>query len=280
MSEKSDSIPLFESRFFKYRKTDVHYLRFGTGDKHLIAFHGFADKADLFKVLEPSLRDTYTVYAVDLPFHGKTEWPDKAFGWDEVVEMVNYLKSIEEFERFSLMGFSMGGRIALSIASEYVQVMDELFLIAASGIKYYSATEYMPTWMIRSFKGLVNNPMSYFQLLKMLQKLKLLGDKRHRLIRRLTDTKTRRRRVYFLWLSIRHFDVNVEGIKKLLNRNDVKVHLIWGKKDRIVPIDSAYYFQKKLESCELHVLSGGHLIVNERLNDLLRKILHNDASLY
>ncbi len=57
----------------------IHTYRFGAGPELLIAIHGFSDRARMFTVLEPALAGKYTVVAIDLPFHGQTEWQKNTF---------------------------------------------------------------------------------------------------------------------------------------------------------------------------------------------------------
>ena len=57
-----------------YRNTAIHYLSMGSGKQILIALHGYGDNAALYKVLLPSLGNRYTIYAIDLPYHGRTRW--------------------------------------------------------------------------------------------------------------------------------------------------------------------------------------------------------------
>jgi len=78
-----------ESIYIDHPKGKVHALRFGKGPGLLIALHGFGDRARMFAVLAEALSAEYTTIAIDLPFHGQTEWREKTFTKADLLEIVS-----------------------------------------------------------------------------------------------------------------------------------------------------------------------------------------------
>src|SRR5882724_5510260 len=65
-----------QSLFLTYKSSHIHYQRTGNGRRPLIAFHGYSDSANSFNLLEEYMGNDYTLIAIDMPFHGKTDWKE------------------------------------------------------------------------------------------------------------------------------------------------------------------------------------------------------------
>ncbi|NTW49143.1 MAG: 2-succinyl-6-hydroxy-2,4-cyclohexadiene-1-carboxylate synthase [Chlorobiales bacterium] len=116
-----------------------HLLEIGKPDKPLILFlHGFLGSAeDWLDVMEPLASD-FRCLAIDLPGHGKTI----VTGGDEVYRMELVAEGIVHFlqtlgiNTCYLVGYSMGGRLALYLALHYPEVFQKVLLESASpGLK-------------------------------------------------------------------------------------------------------------------------------------------------
>ncbi|MBL7798722.1 MAG: hypothetical protein JNJ90_19650, partial [Saprospiraceae bacterium] len=79
------------SFFLELNGANIHCLRFGEGPQLLVALHGFGDRARLFAILEEALSERYTVVAIDLPFHGQTEWPNRTFSKADLLAVVRQI---------------------------------------------------------------------------------------------------------------------------------------------------------------------------------------------
>lgn len=85
----------------------------------VVLLHGFTGSAEAMSGLAEGLSQTYRVLAVDLPGHGKTEMPQSALRDFSMESTVSCLwDALDELgaERANLVGYSMGGRVALSAA--------------------------------------------------------------------------------------------------------------------------------------------------------------------
>ncbi len=131
--------------------TDVHtftdqgsrltYQRFGTGPRALLAFHGMGQRSTCFAPLDRVLRDEFTIYSFDLFYHGDSsclsgdEYTDgevltKA-RWQELI--MTFLRQ-QGIDRFSVAGFSLGGRFALTTTELFAGRVDALWLFSPDGI--------------------------------------------------------------------------------------------------------------------------------------------------
>jgi len=83
----------------------------------LLLLHGFTGTHATWRGLRKRLADSFTVYAPDLLGHGRTEIPSI-----NRMRMSEQVKDLEELlatrpERWQVVGYSMGGRIALTLSS-------------------------------------------------------------------------------------------------------------------------------------------------------------------
>jgi pimeloyl-ACP methyl ester carboxylesterase len=83
----------------------------------------------------------------------------------------------------------------------------------------------------------------------------------------------RRKRIYNIWLSMRTFRTRLKEVRKAVEQHNLKVYLLWGKRDKVLPVAYAYRFKKAVPQAELVLLDGGHFIVDEKLNTVLNKLL-------
>ncbi len=96
------------------------------------------------------LDQDFTLFAVDLPFHGATEWCE---GLDFTpLQLMDILEQILaehgcQQRMVSLLGYSMGGRIALSIMNQFGLRLGCVVLLAPDGLRlnfwYWLTTQ---TW--------------------------------------------------------------------------------------------------------------------------------------
>ncbi len=105
-----------------------------SGSTFLFLLHGFSGSSSDWKNITPQLDPSYITAAVDILGHGKSHSPaDRSFY--ETSSLVNNLHFlIKNFtdEKVFLLGYSMGGRLALSYAVKYKQNVSGLILESAS----------------------------------------------------------------------------------------------------------------------------------------------------
>ena len=100
----------------------------------IVLLHGFTGSKDGWLALRRALARERRVVAVDLPGHGGTAASARPPA-DSLAEtarlIVQTLDSIE-VRRFSLLGYSLGGRIALGLALDHPRRVERLLLESAS----------------------------------------------------------------------------------------------------------------------------------------------------
>ncbi|MFV0525036.1 MAG: alpha/beta fold hydrolase [Acidimicrobiales bacterium] len=101
--------------------------RWGRGRRLALA-HGFTQNARCWGLLAPDLATDHEVVAVDLPGHGRTSPEVDDVDLDTAARLL-----VETTGRTVLVGYSMGGRIALHAALAHPGSVDAVVLVGATG---------------------------------------------------------------------------------------------------------------------------------------------------
>jgi pimeloyl-ACP methyl ester carboxylesterase len=94
----------------------------------IILLHGFgSNRLEMMSRAEVLARHGYGILVYDLRGHGASQGEVRAFGWEDVRDVqaaLNFLSQQEEVdaERIGILGFSVGGQIALRATAEYEQI--------------------------------------------------------------------------------------------------------------------------------------------------------------
>ncbi|MBL0103467.1 MAG: alpha/beta fold hydrolase [Bacteroidetes bacterium] len=115
------------------------YFVYGRGPKILFAFHGFDNDAQEFEPLAKQLGHSHTIVSVNLLFHGESTTSEKlverGMSHAEFLRTTEKLMSLFPAETYELMGFSLGGRMALYITQHLGIRVSRLILLAPDGLK-------------------------------------------------------------------------------------------------------------------------------------------------
>ena len=122
--------------------TDPFHFNFSEeGDRKnssLLLLHGFLGCCHDWEEVMTGLSRSFHCLAVDLPGHGQTEvmGDDANYGMKRCAEGLIYLLDQLSIKRCHLIGYSMGGRLALYLTLTYPKRFDKVILESASpGLK-------------------------------------------------------------------------------------------------------------------------------------------------
>jgi len=100
----------------------------------LLLIHGFTDNLRMWYNQVPPLAAHFRVLTYDVRGHGDTKTPEGRFSMDLFADDVRALMEALEIEKACVLGYSMGGRIALQFALEYPESVTGL-VFANSGVR-------------------------------------------------------------------------------------------------------------------------------------------------
>lgn len=259
----------------------VRYLTGGDGSP-VVLLHGDGESAADWSWVLPALASTHRVYAPDLPGHGDTDKPQSDYTPESLTHFVTELIDAWGLDRVALVGNSMGGLIALSIALEPTRRVTSLCLVDSAGL------------------GRFISPAITGQALPGVGEMLAQWGKRPLGARQLAWTRAL---LFFAqpfeapkeWLDEQTRLIQLPGFMEaviasmrsdltygmqrilLLDRLpelSMPVHLIWGERDRVLPVSQAREAVRRLSHGSLTVIPyAGHLPQVERPGEFLKALL-------
>lgn len=257
------------SNLLVHRKVDLHYHQFGTGKHIFLAFHGFGQTGYSFKDIADALGTEVTLYSFDLPFHGSSHWkagelPLLKEHWKEILEKFLVEK---EVDRFSVIGFSLGGKLALTTIEKFPTYIETVILIAPDGIKtnfWYAMATY-PYVLRKYFRRIVLKPKSFFKMLAAMNRLKLMDRGMLKFAASQMDTIQKRKKVYNTWIIFRKISFGLIPLAAVINEHGFPVSVYIGTYDKIITDSHIKSFLNLIKNKELRLLKTGH-------NSILKKV--------
>jgi pimeloyl-ACP methyl ester carboxylesterase len=110
---------------------DMYYEIHGSGPP-LLLLHGAYMTIDLMGPLVPGLAGTRQVIAVELQGHGRTADADRPITYEQMADDAAALVRHLEIDRADVVGYSMGGGIALQLAIRHPGLVRKLVLASTS----------------------------------------------------------------------------------------------------------------------------------------------------
>ena len=113
------------------------YSRIEGDGKPLVIIHGFLGMSDNWKSFSSLYaNEGFQVHLLDLRNHGKS-FHSEDFSYDEMVHDVLEYCNYHQLEKITIIGHSMGGKVAMLFATTYPEKVKKL-IVADIGPKYYA----------------------------------------------------------------------------------------------------------------------------------------------
>ncbi len=260
------------SQFIKLGESLFHYNRYGSGPNWIFCFHGYGESGESFALFEPYLGETHTLIAVDIPFHGKTEWNGPLLLEPQL--LIQFINSItdDSQSRVTFLAYSMGGRIALRLFELMPDRIQSMVLVAPDGLhqnkwQWFTTKTSVGNWI---FKNTMQNPQWLFQLIKMARFLKLLNPSISKFVHYYLDDPKERAELYKIWTTTRRFRPSLANLKTLVKDHNVPLQLIFGKYDRIILTKRGTHFSKDLkELVKVFEIKAGHQLLQKKYASII-----------
>ncbi len=262
-----------DQHLLSYNGSQICYYRFGYGLKAMFCFHGFGEDGTLYNFLEKYSGDQFTFYSIDLPFHGKTIWKNEIpFTTRDLQNIIreiidqNKNGSQNVITGFTLLGFSLGGRAALSLYQAQPDWIEKLVLLAPDGLKvnfwYWFSTQ--TRLGIRLFSFTMKYPGWFFAFIKILKKTGFINASVFKFVNYYIGNETARQLLFDRWTSLRKLKPDLKLIRNSIKLHRTPTRLVYGKYDRIILPVRGQVFQKDIEEfCTVTIIKSGHQVVHE-----------------
>lgn len=225
---------------------DINYISEGEG-KNLIVLHGWGCNIDTVMPIVNLLKDTYKVYALDLPGFGKSEKPKDTINSFDYVEIVRGFMNKLDIKKATFVGHSFGGKLSIIMGSKYPFQVEKIVLIDSAGlIPKRGLNYYLKVYSFKTLRFLYKNLFFWLAEEKKMERFyKNFGSDDYQassgIMRKILVT------------------VVNENLKPLLKEIKASTLIIWGDQDMDTPLYMAKIMEKEIPDCGLVVLEGtGH----------------------
>ncbi len=252
------------SGYIKAGNEQVHYLKTGSGSHLLLAFPGYGHEGNSMLPFAPYLAAHYTCIFIDHPHHGGSLWQQGAvFSRQMLKEMCLALMAQHHVKKISLLGFSMGGRVCLTIIEEMGELIDKVTLIASDGLspnKYYFF--FTRTAIGRTmFRRMLNDPAPYARVVTTLKDFKLISEWQHKFVSHYIGNEAVRKQLSLVWPAMSGLMPHQRKVLATIVRYNIQVTLFMGKYDKVIPAALGKKFASGATNLHLHILDKGHNII-------------------
>jgi pimeloyl-ACP methyl ester carboxylesterase len=268
---------------YRWKSSLIHYCRWGSGEKLLVCLHGYGEGAQSFACLEPVLGQTFTILAVDLPFHGETEWKEGL--WIGPEELLGILEAIAGElgcgggRKWTFLGYSMGGRIALSLVGQMPGRVRRLLLAAPDGLIVNGWYKLVTRWRAGNllFRWVMRRPGLLLGMAKAIHGVGLLNKSVYTFTVNYVHDADDRDKLYKRWTTLRGFRPDLDAFCAQVREERIPVGLIYGRQDRIIRVEVGERFRQRIAPYgTLIALDCGHRVLQERYLDAFVKLLNGE----
>jgi pimeloyl-ACP methyl ester carboxylesterase len=240
-----------ESRSVQVQGYRIHYLVEGPANgQPVVLVHGLGSRAEDWRNLTPYLAQAgFRVYMPDLLGYGRSQTPAN-FSYsvrDEAGIVIGFLDALG-LKRVDLGGWSMGGWIVQLVAAEAPARVARLMLFDSAGLHVN------PDWDTRLFTPATPGQLSQLESLLTPHPEPIPGFVAADILR----------------LSGRNGWVIDRAMASMLTGQDVTdtvlpalkmpLLIVWGEKDRLIPVDQAQTMHRLAPQSDLEIIAGcGHL---------------------
>jgi pimeloyl-ACP methyl ester carboxylesterase len=115
---------------------DLAFDEFGNeGAPPLIILHGFFASSRNWRQIAEQLSAKFHVYVLDIRNHGSSDH-DPVMDYPAMAEDVRHFMSCRGLVKVSLLGHSMGGKVAMWLALNYPAMIDKLLVVDIAPVSY------------------------------------------------------------------------------------------------------------------------------------------------
>ena len=252
-----------------------------------IALHGFARPLEDLLALQGCWPNSVRLIAVHLPHHGASGPVAPELQSDAAISPATFIGAFRQIaesegcdpDDLDLIGYSIGGRIALSVFTAAPANWARVVLLAPDGLKkaaFYDVTVHtlLGKWL---WQGLDRHAPRINASLERLQRWGLVPKHLIQFALFHTSTAAMRDMVWHGWRAHRRCWPSTRAVARALkSAPTAKVDLCFGSKDLVIPEGNNRRLRRRtmgLPNVRFHrVLSGHGMLREEVLNQLIRAI--------
>ncbi len=243
----------------------LRYFELGEGGVPVLLVHGFGADLNTWMFTQPALAEERRAIALELPGHGGSAKDIGSGTPEHLTAALEGAATALGIERVHLVGHSMGGAIAASLALRRPELVATLTLIASAGLGSEINTAFIDGFVRASRRREAVEVLSLLVHDPALVSRTMVEDVLR--YKRLDGVAAALAKIAESWFAGGRQSLDLTaGIAAL----KLPVQIIWGREDRIIPVSHAEALAARLP---VHIVEqSGHLPHMERGGDVARLV--------
>jgi pimeloyl-ACP methyl ester carboxylesterase len=250
----------------------VTYHRMGKGPAVLLV-HGITSSSRTWRTVMPALAEHHTVIAPDLLGHGRSAKPRGDYSLGAYASGLRDLLVALEIPRASVVGHSLGGGVAMQFAYQFPERVERLVLVDSGGLgaevslvlraATLPGSEYVLPLMVSSpLRGATSAVGAVLGRLGLRANADMRGVAEG--FESFRDADARRAFVHTARSVIDPAGQRVDATDRLYLAAHVPSLIVWGEKDRMIPVKHAHEAHANMPGSRLEIFPGaGHFPFND-----------------
>ena len=254
----------------RYVALHEHHLAYRTAGAGpvLVLLHGMAGSSLTWRFVLPTLAQHFTVVAPDLLGHGESAKPHTEYSVSAHANVLRDLLAALGHERATIVGQSFGGGVAMQFAYQYPERCERLVLVSSGGL----GREVSPLLRSLSLPGaarifpLLCSPVHRDLGMRLAAVVSQLGlraspvmEEIWRSYAALADEDAQRAFFRTLGSVIDFAGQSVSATDRLYLAAHLPTLIVWGARDRLIPVEHGIAAQRAIAGSRLCVLDDvGH----------------------
>lgn len=254
----------------------IRYDEYGKGkQKHVLFIHGLGSSLLVWRDIPQALSEHFHVFTVDLIGFGQSDKPQVDYTIEYFTKFIkDFIRKIgiKDKDKITLIGHSLGGYITLNYAIKHKTQIDRLVLIDSSGMLDG------PTSLLKQYLDAAMEADINLRFKKVTSVFENLLAEPYRLLPvfvnifiSVIDKPGAKQAFQSAFENSTSTFIKKDELKKI---KDIPCLIIWGEKDRLIPVDHIKKFKLILENSEsVVILDAGHSPFVEKTAIVYQRLL-------
>lgn len=221
---------------------NIYYQKVGQG-KPLVMLHGWGMDVSTFWPMVDLLKENFCIWLIDLPGFGKSSLPEKVLSISDYAKIIAKFIKEKKISKPTLFGHSYGGKISIKLTAFYPKLISKLILEASSGLK-----------LKKTFIQILSYPVAKIGGIFLPDIFHLRSKFRQKLYKKLESDYADVGEMKEIFLNTIDEDLTSD-----LSKIQAETLLIWGDRDKAVPLKYGKIMYRLIRNSKLVVLEEtGH----------------------
>ncbi|MEO0472077.1 MAG: alpha/beta hydrolase [Bacteroidota bacterium] len=270
---------------FSFQEGEICGKSCGNGRRLLLCMHGYMQDRHLFDQVFDEVPSDWQILSLDLPLFGKSCWDnlEQAIDVHFLQKLLEAIRQCFQPEAIHLLGFSMGGEVAMRMLMHDMVCAPWHILIAPVGIRpnrWHAFIRRNPIGKAL-LQFLFHNPSLVIGLSRMSEKLGFIDRGTARFVRANFSSEKNRQLLYGQLNIYQLIQVRFSEFIRLVKQKPIQWIVIWGKEDEVMPSHLVYRMGKYLDHVDTHLVNGPHRITDvapQAVGEIVKRYMQDMVS--